>query len=750
MSHNNQEQLNFLNCLSESLITKDSDEFIQSIPQLLCDYLQADACVIWKRNSKEQKFTAIASSSQVDAEYQTLELELKYPGVESFIQKNHISCIYDINQYCSSSGNRLYAQEEIQKRKWVSLLTCVIKKTNDHNHIVGIIDIFCNQPRHFNESDKFLICHISNLIIAACQKNEQTLLRKLPEIIHKMTLSTNEEQIWELLYEGASELVDAEHWLVGKLEYSLSSKSKASLVQVEIIKHSSEFKYHKLFDWENGIIGLALKEEKTINASDIRDTEWEEIYQEGWSDTKSEIAIPIKVDTIPIRRRTEIASGTKLIGILNIESTKIGHFSQRDQEHLNLLARFAAIMLDRIEFETKLKSLRKVEKKIANTQNYNETIKIVLDGIKNITKFSWINISLINLQRTWIESQHIEGISDVEIFKKLARHKIDSNDIQADIVRCKQIEVPEAKDKRFDSKILKEYNHENLIRVFLPLIEPSTDQVIGTLEVGYPREYRKYIYEEDIQILKGFVDYLVDILELQKSGYIQRIIHELKSPIDGILSHASILQRRWNELNSEKIILKCEDMMVDGYLLRYQAKQIEYFLGKGSFLNPVKGKTDIFKDVLLKIINELKPIICNDYGFNFDNIRYDSRTMRTIGEINTDAIMLNQVFFNLFMNALKYSKKAPTKKIELDVKQNDREGNVAIIFRDWGMGIDLKHKDDIFRAGFRTLDAIKTASGSGLGLAISKEIMQKLGGDLILKNLSQPTEFHVMLPKGDQ
>ncbi len=38
--------------------------------------------------------------------------------------------------------------------------------------------------------------------------------------------------------------------------------------------------------------------------------------------------------------------------------------------------------------------------------------------------------------------------------------------------------------------------------------------------------------------------------------------------------------------------------------------------------------------------------------------------------------------------------------------------------------------------------------GSGLGLAISRHIMKKLGGDLKLHNLSQPTEFHIILPKG--
>ena len=44
------------------------------------------------------------------------------------------------------------------------------------------------------------------------------------------------------------------------------------------------------------------------------------------------------------------------------------------------------------------------------TQDYQETIDIVIQGIKNITKFSWVNISLINLERTLIESKHIDGI----------------------------------------------------------------------------------------------------------------------------------------------------------------------------------------------------------------------------------------------------------------------------------------------------------------------------------------------------
>ncbi|MBP0006414.1 MAG: GAF domain-containing sensor histidine kinase [Cyanobacteria bacterium SBC] len=736
------EQLIFLNHLSELLVQRDSEAFINLIPQKLCDFLKADACIIWKHNFKEENFTVSSSSPEVDTNYQALELDFHHPEIQSFLQNSLISCILDLDKYISSSRSRLFAQEEIQKRGWVALVSCIIKTNNESNEdddILGIVDVFYKHQHGLDELEKSLIRHVSNLIVVAWQKTEQNSLETLTKIIQEIIPKTEESQIWESLYDGAAKLVDAEHWLVGKLDDSNG--------KIKILRNSPEFQYPKEVNWKQGIIGLALQQERTINANNVRDEQWNKYYKQGWIDTRSEIAVPIQLDAIPVRQGTQIVLGTKLIGILNIESTKVNRFSQKDREHLELLARFVAILINRREYEAKLKALRKIEEDLAKTQNYDKTINIILKGIKKITKFYWINISLINSERTHIESKHITGIKNrqTDEFLKLARHELDGNDIQADIVRNKQIEVPETQDPRFDKEIWNKHNHKNLVRVFLPLIEPSTDLVIGTLEVGYRREYRKYIYEEDIQILKGFVDYLVDILELQKSGFIQRIIHEIKSPIDGILSHTSFLQNRWNQLSSTNISVKFEDMMVDGYLLRYQAKQIEYFLGKESFLNPDNQLTDLFQDVLLKIINQLKPIICDEFGFKFKDIHYQSELMRSIKPIYTDKIMLNQVFFNLFMNALKYSKKAPIKKIELDVKSSNRE--ITIVFKDWGMGIDSTHQYDIFRAGFRTPDATKTAMGSGLGLTISKDIMQKLGGKLILSHPSQPTEFHVILPK---
>ena len=138
-----------------------------------------------------------------------------------------------------------------------------------------------------------------------------------------------------------------------------------------------------------------------------------------------------------------------------------------------------------------------------------------------------------------------------------------------------------------------------------------------------------------------------------------------------------------------------------------------------------------------------------EYGFSARGIKYkpsDSSKIITY----TDKVMLNQVVYNLLMNAIKYAEKDSSQfKVLLEIDENEQKvgGNFIIKFKDWGIGIKEEQRDKIFQEGFRALEAIKKVEGSGLGLNISKSIMQKLGGDLKLINLYKPTEFHLLLPK---
>jgi two-component system phosphate regulon sensor histidine kinase PhoR len=280
------------------------------------------------------------------------------------------------------------------------------------------------------------------------------------------------------------------------------------------------------------------------------------------------------------------------------------------------------------------------------------------------------------------------------------------------------------------------------------MIEPFGGRVIGTLEAGYDRTYREDIYERDVQILESFVDHVVYTLERKRSGFLDKIAHEIRSPLVGIRSNASFLQKRGAELSPELVDRKLEDILTDSSILLYQFSDLEYIL-EGHVPRKAKiEKTFIFRDVIIKTINQLHPVI-TEAGFSFENVKYEHIDPSLLKvQTQTDKLKINQVVYNLLINAIKYAKTDPNQfKIVVDIDDKNRDTYI-LKFKDWGIGIKEADRESIFKEGFRSSEAKKKdVTGSGLGLHISKIIMGNLGGELVLSHLSEPTEFHLIIPK---
>jgi len=278
----------------------------------------------------------------------------------------------------------------------------------------------------------------------------------------------------------------------------------------------------------------------------------------------------------------------------------------------------------------------------------------------------------------------------------------------------------------------------------MPMIVPSDDRVIGTIEAGYERSHRKYIYERDIQILKGFVDYVTLSLEQRKRGLLEQIGHEFRSAIVGIRSNASFLQRRVEELTQDLIQRKFEDILTDSEILLFQVKELEYILGQPSPISKIE-RTVVVRDIIIKTIKQLKPLIAEQY-FDLSKIEYNPADIPKI-ILYVDKAKLNQVVYNLLTNSIKYAEDDPD-LFTIRIVANETKDDFIIKFKDWGIGVSKEFSEKIFQEGFRTPEAIqKHFTGSGLGLTISRKIMKELSGDLVLANNYKPTEFHMILPK---
>ena len=743
------EKISILSEVSESLALLSPEEFLQTLPEKVCQLLHVPICILWKAKQEQKEFQILATAGKIDGKYKKMKLDFQHPGVRNFFKKNKILSLADVNQ----SIHRFGDLEEINQRGFVSFMSAALKF---QGKMLGIIDVFTTETHDFQEYDKKLFTTLSNYAnlsfqkIEALQEKEKIYcdrqkLQELTKIIHDMTAASQSKEIWQLLKKGVEKIVTSKYIWIGSWNHLNG--------ELELVESNNSSQNIKNLKFGTGIITQVIKNEKAILISDISNAKDQYInhYVQSWNDTKSEFAIPL-IDTVLIREKTKIKKfGSKIIGVLNIESTNVNSFSPTDKERIVLLARHASIRLERLRFYQKIYEIRKIEKEISEAQNSEKIIKIIINGIRDVLKFEWINISLVNSERTQIQSKHVVGISKEKEkkFKREATHSLESNDIQADLVRSKNIEVPDNDDPRLNRIIFNDYGHQELIRVFLPMIEPSSDLVIGTVEVGYKRKYRKYIYEQDVQILKSFVDYAVHALERRKSGLIDKITHELKSPIVGIKANASYLQTHFNDIrvSPQKIAIKFEDILTDCELLTYQIRQFEYFLGKSNVDRINLEEIVVFRDIVIKTIHQLKFYMKEEYGFLTQNIIYDKNDSQKI-IVNTDKIKLNQVIFNIFINAFKYAKKDKKLfKIELKLEEDKEKNKFIIKFQDWGIGINKEDTNKIFEEGFRSSEAITKVGGSGLGLSISRNIMRQLGGDLKLIKNHDPTEFHLILPQ---
>ena len=109
-----------------------------------------------------------------------------------------------------------------------------------------------------------------------------------------------------------------------------------------------------------------------------------------------------------------------------------------------------------------------------------------------------------------------------------------------------------------------------------------------------------------------------------------------------------------------------------------------------------------------------------------------------------DSKVVKQVIINIVSNSLKYHKNGITPKIQ--IKSRRRKKSTLIIFKDNGIGMDVKHNVDIFEP-FVRLHAKSDYDGSGIGLAICKSVCERHGWKISYKSeLDKGTEVHIEIP----
>ena len=228
-------------------------------------------------------------------------------------------------------------------------------------------------------------------------------------------------------------------------------------------------------------------------------------------------------------------------------------------------------------------------------------------------------------------------------------------------------------------------------------------------------------------------------LSVQKDAFLSQVSHELRTPMSSIRAFSEIL-RDVEELSPEKqnkyaSIIQDETIRLTGLLDDLLDLSV---LENGQVILNIE--TGALSDLLDHAV------ALAQVGSDADIMQVHRASAEERIWLRTDLDRLSQVFLNLIENARKYCD-ATVPELRIEV-WHDGAG-LTIDFIDNGSGISTEDQNLIFEK-FARIGHQKTggAGGAGLGLTISREIIQRLGGDIEYLPGQSGAAFRLRLPDG--
>ncbi|GBD89426.1 autoinducer 2 sensor kinase/phosphatase LuxQ [bacterium BMS3Abin04] len=223
-----------------------------------------------------------------------------------------------------------------------------------------------------------------------------------------------------------------------------------------------------------------------------------------------------------------------------------------------------------------------------------------------------------------------------------------------------------------------------------------------------------------------------------KSQFLASMSHELRTPQNSIIGLTELILRDTVTLPETKerlkVVLRNSKRLLDLINNILEFSKIE----SGNV--GIKNENFLLQQFLNDITSVVEPLVVEkNLSFNI-NIKDECNCL-----LYTDRIKLEQIFYNLISNAIKFTQKG---FIKIDLLVEKDSDDLTFEISDSGIGIDEDNREKVFEE-FRQVDEgiSRSYNGTGLGLAICKKYIEMLGGQISLE--SKPgigTKFSVTIP----
>lgn len=246
-------------------------------------------------------------------------------------------------------------------------------------------------------------------------------------------------------------------------------------------------------------------------------------------------------------------------------------------------------------------------------------------------------------------------------------------------------------------------------------------------------EYRKSLQEEACR---------ADAANVAKTEFLQRMSHDIRTPINGIIGMLAVAERYPDDLKKQdecrEKISKASQLLlelINEVLDMGKLESGEVVLEERSF--SLKDLSNEVLTVIEKLAEERDIEVIRE---NFSVTHWD--VVGSPGHVK-------RLMMNILGNAVKYNKDHG--KIILSLREEEgEEGRAVYTFtcEDTGIGMSREYQKRIFEPFTREDESVKTAyNGTGLGMPIAKKLTETMDGSIsFTSEKGKGTTFTITLP----
>jgi sigma-B regulation protein RsbU (phosphoserine phosphatase) len=221
------------------------------------------------------------------------------------------------------------------------------------NRLIGVIDIESPQPNHFTEEHKRLLTLIASRMAVGIENarlytrttRQARTLVLLNEIARELTSILNVDELLKRIAELLSRLIDYQMFSIllldeagEKLQHRFSQRFQENIQ----LKHEIPL--------GRGVVGYAAQHKQAVLVPDVKK---DSRYIQGNPETRSELAVPLVYKD-------------KVIGVLDLEHTRRGFFTDDHKRTVTTLAAQVAIAIENAQlYEQIARQEKRLERDLA-------------------------------------------------------------------------------------------------------------------------------------------------------------------------------------------------------------------------------------------------------------------------------------------------------------------------------------------------------------------------------------------------